>query len=211
MRELTYADYIHTPAGTHQRDLTPTMVYDAEYITRRYAAIDANVRALSARRLQVLEAFVPRGLLLDFGAGSFRFVEAAASREWPVLGWDIAPVDHHRRADCPFNRPGGWDVVTMFDVLEHLADPAETIRQLDANTLMISVPECHYPDDPEWFMSWKHRRPGEHLWHWNRETLPVMMDQLGYRLRMHSNFEDDLRPHHDQIHPNILTAIFTRT
>jgi len=210
VKPLTYADYIHTPIGTHQRDLTITAVYDAEYVRSRYEAIDANVRALSARRLAVLYAFAPRrGMLLDFGAGSFRFVEAAIAAGWFAWGYDIAGQHHANFWDYKRGWPK-FDVVTFFDSLEHLPDPAGLVGELAPRVVMVSVPECHYPNTAEWFMDWKHRRPGEHLWHWNRRTLPAFMARLGYQCEMLSWFEDEFRPNHDQAEPNILTGIFTR-
>ena len=82
--------------------------------------------------------------------------------------------------------------------------------QLCARFVMVSVPECHRPNDPAWFMSWKHRRPGEHLWHWSRAGLTAFMRQLGYRELMASNFEDEFRPNPEQELPNILTGIYRR-
>lgn len=204
---MAYDDYVNTVYGFRQRDLTPR-TYDDAY-AQRYRDIDDEVVALSARRLQVLEAFVPHGVLLDFGAGTFRFVDAAQRAGWSAWGYDVILCHHSRRqsstiANCRF------DVVTFFDSLEHLPDPTETIKALDPQWLMISIPECHYPENEAWFMAWKHRRPGEHLWHWNRLTLTLMMDGLGYRCRMISDFEDDFRPNPLQKQPNILTAIFQR-
>lgn len=57
-------------------------------------------------------------------------------------------------------------------------------------------------------MRWKHRRPGEHLWHWSRDGLDFFMGRLGYRPLMHSNFEDEFRPYPEQSKPNILTAVY---
>lgn len=211
--DLKYSDYCWDGPSFRQRDLTVTQTYDAAYLRERYAAIDDKVRALSAARLRVLEAFVPeRGWLLDYGAGTFRFVEAAVEAGWHALGYDAVAADHPH--SMRFDRPGwmlpDWRAATFFDSLEHLTDPAGVIRELRPQIVMISVPECHYPEDPDWFMRWKHRRPGEHLWHWRRDTLAAFMEALGYRALMVSHFEDDYRPNPAQAEPNILTAIYRR-
>lgn len=205
---LTYSDYIHTPEGTRQRDLLPTCVYDAAYL-RYYSEIDAHARQLSARRLDVLEAFVPQqGRLLDFGAGTFRFVEVAHASGWDAFGFDVMPSEHQRRMAVLDHGP--WDVVTFFDSLEHLIDPQGAIGRLNSRTVMISVPECHRPEDQAWFMAWRHRKPGEHLWSWNRQTLTAMMGRFGYHCVMVSNFEDEFRTPYDPLLTNILTAIYRR-
>ena len=219
--DLTFADYVRCAHGTRQADLTPRVKYDIAYLAARYFAIDDRVRALSCRRLQVLEAFVdvealtkkrygrqPR--LLDYGAGTFRFAEAAGGTwRWNAYGYEPATPDHplQRKLRGKLDAEP-WDVVTFFDSLEHLIDPAGTIRRLSPRWLMVSVPECHYPHVPQWFMTWKHRRPGEHLWHWNRRSLAVFMDCQGYQEVMASSFEDEFRKNPSQPEPNILTAIY---
>lgn len=203
--ELTYDDYTWDWRGFHQRNLTPTMVYDRDYLSARYLAIEDRVIALAEARLRVLEGFVrDRGRLLDFGCGTGKF-HTAAQKSWTfAAGCDIVPGS----ASCDYCQGHGWDAVTFFDSLEHVPAPDVVVRELAPKWVMISVPECHHPRSRDWFMSWKHRRPGEHLWHWNRDTLDKFFRGLGYRPVMHSNFEDEFRPRYDPELPNILTAIY---
>jgi methyltransferase family protein len=195
MIDLAYADYVWDRGAFRQKTLCCTVVKDyAAY----YLAIDAQVRALSHRRFEILKAFVPRGRLLDYGEGTGRFREIAA-RTWPTFGYDLG-------------RPmpaGPWDVVTFFDSLEHLVHPAEAIRDLQPRWIMVSVPWCHHPDRPDWFLAWKHRKPGEHLWHFSAAGLDQFMASVGYEPIMRSSFEDDIRRRDGDL-PNILSGIFRR-
>lgn len=205
--ELTGLDYVLDRGAIRQRDLTPRVTYDEQYVRSRYEGIDAQVRALSLRRLEVLEAFVPaRGRLLDYGCGTGRFVEIARGRGWDARGYDLAGGT----LDAAEALRPIWDVVTFFDSMEHLPDPAGMLACLAAPVVMISVPWCHHPRDRnwEWFLAWKHRRPGEHLWHFSASGLDEFMGTLGYASLMHSCFEDDFRPRYDPGLPNVLTAIY---
>jgi len=209
--ELTAADYLHTPTGTRQRDMTVRMVYDAEYVRSRYAAIDDRVKALARHRIEVLTAFSgppANRTLLDYGSGSGRVVEAAAAAGWNAAGCDVVPgrmgLAPHEAARVR------WQAVTFFDSLGHLVDPAAVVRDLAAGWVMVSVPWCHRPEDWCWFGPWKHRRPGEHLWHWNRDTLAAFFADLGYAEVVSGCVEDDFRPHPGQAEANILTAVFRR-
>lgn len=207
-----YADY-HDPdgCGLRQRELIVTQVYDRAYLDARYWAIDDRVQDLARRRAEILTAFCPdRGRLLDFGCGTGHVVRQARLLRWFAWGHDLTRYSDDFTFLGEWRIGGPWDVVTFFDSLEHLPDPAGVVRQLGAPAVMVSVPWCHYPDRPDWFMAWKHRRPGEHLWHWSRETLDRFFARLGYRAVMWSSFEDGWRANPEQAEPNILTAIYRR-
>ena len=45
----------------------------------------------------------------------------------------------------------------------------------------------------EWFESWKHRKPDEHLWHFNRDSLNKFMERMGYVMISSTNIEDTIR------------------
>lgn len=59
------------------------------------------------------------------------------------------------------------------------------------------------------FENWKHRRPDEHLWHFNLESLTKFMQEICYEKITHSNIEDVIRkPSSD--YTNILSAVFKK-
>jgi hypothetical protein len=99
------------------------------------------------------------------------------------------------------------EVTTFFDSLEHFEDPY-IIKNLKSNFIIISVPECHYYSD-EWFEDWKHRRPDEHLWHFNKKSLISFMNDVGYFCINTNNMEDCIRKS-DFTYSNILTGCFKR-
>lgn len=210
--DLTYADYVWQPDGSgfRQRDLTPR-AYDASYLDV-YREREVNCQRLAALRLGVLEAFtgVRRSSLLDFGCGTNHFARLAARDGWAAYGHDVVNGDEGPRVTWDDALALTWNVVTFFDSLEHLPHPAGTIQALRPETLMISLPECHYPDCEPWFMPWRHRRPHEHLWHWNRRSLDVFLSNLGYKLLALSTFEDTIRVPYHPVMNNTLTVIYQR-
>lgn len=190
-----------------QDDLTVLQKYDEEYLTKRYSDRE-KVRALSELRLKVLKDFVCGGTLLDFGCGTGDFVDLCCTRGFDACGLDIA--DYKRNCKMMDSLVEGFDVVTFFDTLEHLINPFETIEKLKPVFLFISVPEYRFDDDFEGFLHWKHRRDGEHLWYFSRETLKSSLRKIGYRCLLLSNFEDAIRIQEPVYNPNILSAIFNR-
>jgi hypothetical protein len=99
------------------------------------------------------------------------------------------------------------DVVTMYDVLEHYNDIYD-IKNLKTKYLILSMPECHYISD-EWFSNWKHRKPNEHLWHFNKTSLTQFMSEVGFEMLSISNIEDTIRKPTDS-YTNIMTGVFKK-
>ncbi len=111
-----------------------------------------------------------------------------------------------------------WDIVTFYDSLEHVPDFMRVLRMINARHVVISLPWCHANTlGVEWFTGWKHRKPGEHLWHFDAASLCGVMGSLGWRAVTVGNPEDRIRkPAAPAIGggyggvPNILTGIFER-
>ena len=74
--------------------------------------------------------------------------------------------------------------------------------------MYISLPWCHNFSD-EWFENWKHRRPDEHLWHFNQKSIEKFFNEMGFDMVVYSDIEDTIRKPSDE-HPNILTCIFKK-
>jgi len=91
------------------------------------------------RRLRWIESFRTPGRLLDVGAALGVFLKVARERGWDAVGVEIAPDcarEASRLAGVPVvagsfpdvDLPGSFDVITMFDVIEHMRDPLVTFR-----------------------------------------------------------------------------------
>ena len=136
--------------------------------------------------------------ILDVGYGNGSFLKVCTNIIPECYGHDISsyPVPEGCR-EIHNIVEGEYDVITFFDSLEHFED-IEFVKELKCKAVCISVPHCHYPDDDEWFKNWKHRRPHQHLWHFNIKSLESFMDRMGYMLLSSSNLEDTIRKNHNQ-------------
>ena len=144
--------------------------------------------------------------LLDVGYGNGDFLRTCVDAGIESWGYDISdyPLPEGAEAGDIY---GEYDVVTFYDSLEHFTN-IEFVHDLQCNYLVISVPECHYPEDEEWFMNWKHRRVDEHLWHFNRHSLKEFL--VGYELVSESTVEDVIRKNPEQPENNIITVVYRR-
>jgi Methyltransferase domain len=190
-----------------------TVVYDNQYIDERYNTYGELGPRISYLRLGYLLGtlgFVPDSIL-DVGYGNGDFLKAASTAISVVKGYDIppaypiAPIQTVRDIYAE-----SYDVVCFFDVLEHFPDPRE-IGNLMTKYVYVSIPFFHPELGLDWFRTWRHRRPSEHLWHFSERGLKVFFGELGYRPIGLSTFEDAIRKNDQQRKPNILSGIFEKT
>jgi hypothetical protein len=151
--------------------------------------------------LRQLESACGRGApLVDFGCGAGSFVRAANAAGFAAAGIDfsetrqgqsekngvavVANFDEYERAGRP--RP---KIVTMFEVLEHLAEPRETLLDIAARmepkgTLIVTVPDCSGIEQPHSPTEFANVHPLEHINHFTPATLDAMLERSGFE-RVH--------------------------
>lgn len=132
--------------------------------------------------------------LLDIGCGVGRFCHAATSQGWDVHGIDISeraitvgqsyanfPMECLSLEDC-VARGDRYDVVTSFEVLEHLIDPAHFLTLITrllrpGGTLFGTVPNWHNhrvqrATRPDWV-------PPIHLLFYTQQALLTLAETVG--------------------------------
>lgn len=191
----------------HQQDRQP-FTYDKNYIDAGYGKLVQLTDEMAYLRLGYIIGVigrVPQSVLdVGYGTGDFlkvcnRIVDRCAGHD---LFRDLLP------AGCDFVEDitaQHYDVITFFDSLEHYPD-IDFVQKLNCNYVAVSLPWYHNISD-EWFSTWKHRKPDEHLHHFDLSSLTNFMRSQGFRLVGHSNVEDTIRKSVSTL-PNILTAVF---
>ncbi len=149
------------------------------------------------KALNLIEGLAPgRGHLLDIGTAAGSFLHVAAGRGWTVSGcepnkWLCEWGQKHYGLDI---RPGthfdqhypdqAFDVVTVWDVLEHVDDPKafllECQRVLKPGGLLV----VNYPDIGSWMASAMGRKwpmlLTAHLYYFTRDTLAKLLAATGF-------------------------------
>lgn len=200
----------------HQLDAKP-YTYDAAYVST-YDTEDYRRQSdiLQAMRLGFTIAAHGGSIssLLDYGYGNgafLKFIKDQVPNRW---GYDLTGVE----VDGCVTLSGDWEVagrkrfevITFWDALEHVPS-LSFIRHLPCDTVVISLPWCHYDlYCGSWFdYEYKHRKPDEHLHHFDRKSLEAFMKYMGWRMVAISNHEDLVRKSPGDW-PNILTMAFKR-
>jgi hypothetical protein len=185
--------------------------YNFEY-SNKYNNYGEKSNYLSFLRLGVLLGNLEKipDSILDVGFGNGAFLQAASNSIQNCYGFDISdyPVPPKSiRVNSLFEKH--FDVICFFDSLEHF-DDINFIDKLDCNYIFISVPWCHYFSD-NWFMNWYHRRPNEHIWHFNEHSLVDFFNEYGFEKMYLGNFEDTIRKNDTaKGYSNILSGLFKR-
>jgi len=184
--------------------------YDNNYIENRYNQYGEKGPQMAGLRLGYLISNLkekPKSIL-DVGYGNGDFLKVCVQGIEKCYGNDVSGYPTPEGVEFVDNIfKEHYDVICFFDVLEHFED-INFVKNLKCNFIYISVPWCHNFND-EWFMSWKHRREDEHLWHFNDKSIVNFFNEMGYELVVKSNVEDLIRTPIDD-NENILTCIFKK-
>jgi hypothetical protein len=157
--------------------------YDAEYFERYrgYEQTEMGQR-ITAERVALVDTYT-RGLVLDVGIGSGHFVDVRTRCRRVTFGYDVNPagVEWLKRRGLFLDPCESLSVpaVTLWDVLEHLPEPAELLKRV-SGYVFACLPIFR---DREHALSSKHFRPDEHRWYWTRPGLIRWMEGLGFELR----------------------------
>lgn len=183
-------------------DTNYTSVYDTEAYQKRSDMIQA-------LRVAFIQNNTHAERILDFGAGNGAFCRFAKDHFEEVIAYDVAShnIPGVNNSPIPFVPV---DCYTFHDSLEHLPH-LDIVRELPCRYVSISLPYCHYHYcGKEWFDKlYKHRKPNEHLHHFDESALRRFMEFHGWKAIQVGKHEDIVRksPGYWQ---NILSIIFER-
>lgn len=208
---MDITNYAKLPNGIVKQLNVDKIEYNYEY-SNKYNDYGEKSNYLSYLRLGVLLGNLDKSpnSILDVGYGNGAFIKAAQHAIPNCFGYDISdyPIcDNATRVDTMFD--AHYDVISFFDSLEHFTE-IDFLSKLDCDYIIISLPWCHYFSD-EWFLNWYHRRPNEHLWHFNETALIQFFNEHHFQKVYVGNYEDTIRQNaHVQNCPNILSAVFRK-
>ncbi len=198
----------------HQIEFEP-IVYDDEYISY-YEKKSGRTIKLGYQRFGWILGLLKRipSSVLEIGYGTGTFIEAA----------QITGVDNCVGCDITkYPLPDGvmfmnwndslrieWDVVAMFDVLEHIPD-LSFLGNLKTDYIAIAVPYCRWRNlGDDWFRNWRMLLPNEYLHHFDEDSLTALMQHYDFRCVTLNTFEDGIRLRAAETGPNVLSGFFER-
>jgi SAM-dependent methyltransferase len=174
--------------------------YDAAY-SAGYTRKAAKKLVRSRRRVRRIQRELVRGgRWLDVGCSAGFVVKAAEECGFEGWGVDIEPhaIDYGRtalgltRLACGVLEDqrypdGHFDVISAYDVIEHVPDLNAFLRELvrvlaPAGVIDIGTPDIGHWRVPRRLERWREFKPGEHLYYFDRRTLGALLARHGLRV-----------------------------
>ena len=179
-----------------------TRLYDEDFYFSTgwsYRALAAMViECIQSRRRRRVERHVRRGRLLDVGSGDGHFVHHMARHGWDATGIDFSPsaIDCARRVrsggrflqgtlDDYDLAPGRMDLITLWQVLEHIGEPRPLLRRCHdllkrGGMLVVAVPNIDGLSSRLTAQRWWGLDVPRHLVHYSPDTLRRSLEQNGF-------------------------------
>jgi SAM-dependent methyltransferase len=147
---------------------------------------------------KILTQFKQGGALLDLGCSSGAFLEFVKGESWKLSGIEMS-ADCARRAetrtgarvfvgdilDAPFPQES-FDVITCFDVLEHLYEPLKVMTKVrewlkPGGVFYVQVPNIDSAEARVFRTYWHGLELPRHLFHYSPASLKFLAESAGLR------------------------------
>lgn len=167
---------------------------DPAYVSQ----VHARERTFAAALARIEHLHPNKGRLLDVGTAAGAFLAAAKARGWEAEGcepnrwmaeWGSRQYGVVIRAGELFDQeyaPASFDVVTLWDVVEHTPDPARVVRRIGELLKPGGLLIVNYPDRGSWIARMLGRRwpflSSVHLYYFTRATLARMLEAHGFEV-----------------------------
>lgn len=173
-----------------------------EYMPAHHAANGEFVLDIHRQRnlplLNLLRPYRQLNTLLEVGCAAGFFLKVAETESWQVAGVEIMePAVTYARETLALDVRAGtleeadfpdasFDAVVMIETVEHLLDPATTLRTAyrlvrPGGVLLITVPNQNSIMRTLLGPSWSVLSPAEHLYYFTERTMKQMLLKVGFR------------------------------
>ncbi len=144
--------------------------------------------------LDEFEKYKKTGNLLDVGSGIGYFLEEAKKRGWKVYGTEYTDeaieicekkgITMHKGVLNPKNYNVEFDVITSFEVIEHINNPQEEIKNISSilskgGLFYLTTPNFNSWSSRNLKSNWQQIHYPEHLSYYTVQTLSFLLSNFG--------------------------------
>jgi SAM-dependent methyltransferase len=154
------------------------------------------------RRFGLIQRYKSKGILLDVGSAQGNFLNYIISNK----GWEGIGLETNQKAAENARQVYGlniindqienadfmgqtFDVITLWDVLEHLTDPSSVLKKLRNTLKPDGILVLRLPNlsclDAKWFgKCWAGYDSPRHLFVFTIDNLEILLKQTGYKIKL---------------------------
>jgi SAM-dependent methyltransferase len=166
-------------------------VIDGQFDLEVFDRTHAEMLGLIARRAGIV------GRMLEVGTGAGFFLKAAERAGWRCAGVEVSreaarfakeqlalEVTQGSAEEIAYP-PGSFDVAVLFEVIEHLLDPARALRAVrqavrPGGLVLLSTPNYDALSRRLLGRQWAVISPGEHLYYFTEPSLTALLEKAGF-------------------------------
>jgi SAM-dependent methyltransferase len=193
--------------GLHFTDPRPEPdAIGAYYLSDKYISHTNGANGLADRIYRQVRQFTlrnkhrmiarlrPGGAVLDIGCGTGDFLAYMAHKGYTTQGVEVSDSARQQAqakrlsvaasmAELP--KASAYQVITLWHVLEHVADPLETLKELHLRSatgglLVIAVPDRDSWDQRHYGAFWAAWDVPRHLFHFTRNDVHELLEKAGF-------------------------------
>lgn len=159
-------------------------------------------------KVALIDKYANKGKLMDYGAGTGFFLNAAKSDGWEVFGAEPSEVARKNAQEVhgldllnPENidwagKKGSLDCISLWHVLEHLSDLKGDFKKFSDSLkvgghLFIAVPNHESYDAKYYGNKWAALDVPLHLYHFKKDNLRMLASQNGFEMTEIKNMPFD--------------------
>ena len=146
-------------------------MYDIEYFYNMLRMYSGSAERICKARWEFVAEAGAKSVL-DYGSGC-GFFKAFAPSGVHVDTFDIMPVPQTGM------RSRHYDLITFWDVLEHVPDIVKDLRSVFDMADWVGITVPIKPEGVSW-ENYKHFKPGEHIHHFQDDSLSALLNYLGF-------------------------------
>ncbi len=153
------------------------------------------------RRLSVVERHFPEaGRVLDVGCAAGYFLKVMQEEGWDVVGLEPSDAIRPHAQELLGEKnvlagvlgdvdlePHSFDLITMWDVIEHIPDTVAAIREVGkllkpGGCFLIETQNIDSRAAKVLGKRWQHYKHAEHIYHFNKKTLGAALEKAGFEI-----------------------------
>lgn len=191
--------YVSPRPTSCERENINKEIYDSQEYRTRYFRDRKIFEKWFKKKLSDIERYSRKGKILDVGTSYGFFLDVARKRGWETYGIEKnIPAVRYAREKLGLNISEGtteeaqfpenfFDVITLWDVLEHIPDPTTFLRRLKTVLKRDGLVCIQSPNIESLIADYKKERwdwltPNDHLSHFSPSTLRAILGKTGYKL-----------------------------